>query len=301
MEETEKKDLSESRAFGIAVIALVYIAAAAGGIALGVLLPFGLWLNTLLADIAATVFVFIFSVALRNASVYDAYWSVQPIVILAACLAVSGASPAGLIIFVPVCVWGVRLTVNWAYTFKGLGAQDWRYTMLKEKTGAFYPIINFIGIHMVPTLVVWGCTLPAAYAVVLKPEINAGYIIFAALVLTSCVWQGIADAQMHVFRARGSGGFIREGLWKYSRHPNYLGEISVWWAVALASLCVQPDMWYLIFGAVANTLLFIFISIPLAEGHQSRKEGYEEYKRATRALLPLYKRSYTAEPEGETE
>ena len=63
-----------------------------------------------------------------------------------------------------VCFWGIRLTLNWAYTFTDLSHQDWRYTMLREKTGAFYPIINFVAIHMVPTIVVWGCVLPAAYA-----------------------------------------------------------------------------------------------------------------------------------------
>ena len=60
----------------------------------------------------------------------------------------------GVLLLVVVSFWAIRLTANWAYTFGNLTHQDWRYTMLHEKTGVFYPIINFVGIHMVPTLVV---------------------------------------------------------------------------------------------------------------------------------------------------
>ena len=57
----------------------------------------------------------------------------------------------------------VRLTVNWAYTFENLYHQDWRYTKLCNTTGKFYPFVNFFGIHMVPTLIVYLCVLHVAY------------------------------------------------------------------------------------------------------------------------------------------
>ena len=67
---------------------------------------------------------FLFSIIFRNASVYDPDWSVQPIVILSCFL--FGREISALTIF----IWGIRLTANWAYTFKGLNFQDWRYTLL---------------------------------------------------------------------------------------------------------------------------------------------------------------------------
>jgi steroid 5-alpha reductase family enzyme len=161
--------------------------------------------------------------------------------------------------------------------------------MLKEKTGAFYPLINFIGIHMVPTLVVYGCIVPAVYAVVNKLDLNVGCIAFLCISLASAAMQGAADVQMHKYRKNRNGAFIRNGLWKYSRHPNYLGEILMWWGVALAVICAAPDAWYLAMGALANTALFLTVSIPLADGRQSRKEGFFEYKKQTRMLLPIKK------------
>ena len=99
--------------------------------------------------------------------------------------------------------------------------------------------------------------------------------------------QTVSDLQMQRFRARGAGGIISEGLWKYSRHPNYLGEILMWWGVAIYSICLLGFRWYLILGAVLNNLMFLFISIPMADRRQSRKPGYEEYRQGKNHLVPI--------------
>ena len=91
------------------------------------------------------------------------------------------------------------------------------------------------------------------------------------------------------YRKNRNGAFMRAGFWKYSRHPNYLGEILMWWGVAISVVISAPDAWYLIAGAVANTVLFFAVSIPMADKRQSRKEGFAEYKRQTRMLLPIKK------------
>lgn len=287
-----------NRALSFVIVALVYVVAAACGVVSYVYIPLPLfWLKLLVADVIATVVTFVFSLIFRNASVYDPYWSVQPIVIVVAYAVTSKQlSVVQILPLVAVLLWGIRLTANWAYTFGGLQYQDWRYTMLHEKTGKAYPLINFAGIHLVPTLVVYGCVLPIAFNfeyasdIVLNTGKTVGIAIFFELSVGAMTMQGVADCQMHKYRKNRNGPFIRNGLWKYSRHPNYLGEIVMWWGVAGASLCVMPERWYLIAGAVANTLLFLCVSIPLADGRQSRKEGFAEYKKQTRMLLPIYKK-----------
>lgn len=271
------------------MVTLSYLLAAAVGVVSYHYLPFSFWINLLLADILATVVIFIFSVAFKNASFYDPYWSVQPIVILIAFACKHSLAGVRIFAFIATMVWGMRLTANWVYTFKDLNWQDWRYTMLKEKTGIFYPVINFVGIHLVPTLVVYGCILPAVFTLVYGGEVNAGSVLFFLLSLLAVLLQGAADTQMHRFKKSGRRGFIRDGLWKYSRHPNYLGELLMWWGVGLAAVCIMPHRWYLLAGAVANTLLFFFVSIPMADKKQSGKEGFAEYKKATRMLLPIKK------------
>lgn len=279
----------QSRILSFLVVIVIYLLAVIVGLAVYRKLPYDWWLNLLLADVASTVFTFAFSVLLGNASVYDPYWSVQPIVILVSFAVGRELTVVRLLLLVSVLLWGIRLTVNWAYTFGDLTHQDWRYTMLKEKTGAFYPFVNFVGIHLVPTLIVYGCTLPAVYAFLHEGAWNAGSIAFFCLSVGAAGMQGVADYQMHRYRKHRTGAFIRDGLWKYSRHPNYLGEILMWWGIAGSVLSVFPQAWYLAFGALANTVLFLTVSIPMADGRQSRKPGYADYQKQTHMLLPIKK------------
>lgn len=281
------RQLKQNRIASFIVVALVYIIATLIGIILYNALNYSWWISLLVADVVATMVTFIFSIIFGNASVYDPYWSVQPPVILISFATQCKLNAFGVLLIIVISFWAVRLTANWAYTFKNLEHQDWRYTMLKEKTGIFYPIINFVGIHMVPTLVVYGCVVPAVYALIHNLSANIGSIIFLCVSLIAATVQGVADIQMHKFRKNKNGVFIRVGLWKYSRHPNYLGEILMWWGVALSVIISAPNAWYLAVGAMCNTILFLTVSIPMADGRQSKKEGFAEYKTQTRKLLPI--------------
>ena len=284
------KKIKENRAVSFIVIFFVYVIAAAAGFCVYNALGLVWWLKLLIADIAAMVITFIFSVIFKNASVYDPYWSVQPIVILFACAVGKKLDLLRILLLIAVTFWGVRLTANWAYTFKGLDHQDWRYTMLKEKTGTFYPVINFIGIHLMPTLIVYGCILPACYAFQIDTEANLFCFIPFVISIGAVILQGTADIQMHRYRKNRTGNFMRTGLWKYSRHPNYLGEILMWWGVASMVCVACPDKWFLMSGALTNTILFLTVSIPMADNRQAAKDGFSEYKKQTRMLLPIKKR-----------
>lgn len=277
------------RSLSFLIIALVYVVAIAVGIIVFNALKLDLWLSLLIADVCSTVVTFAFSLIFKNASIYDPYWSVQPIVIVLCMALYTGLNAYGALLTIVVCIWGVRLTINWAYTFRGMAYQDWRYTMFKEKTGAFYPLINFFGIHLFPTLVVYACVLPIVYALALGAKLSVGSVLFLGLSLCAVALQGMADIQMHKFRKNGVGGFIRVGLWKYSRHPNYLGEILMWWGVALSFVCALPSFWYLASGALLNNLMFLVVSIPMADKRQARKQGFSDYKSKTRALFPIKK------------
>ena len=134
--------IKNNKLIGILLITAIYLMAAAIVIFVYSVLPFEVWAKLLAADVAATVFVFIFSMLFNNASVYDPYWSVQPVVIVT-CFAISSKmTTATLLVLISVIYWGVRLTSNWAYTFGGLGSQDWRYTKYQNETGRLYPFVN---------------------------------------------------------------------------------------------------------------------------------------------------------------
>lgn len=283
--------IKENKTLSILLIASIYIMAAALGLGVYMLMPFAFWAKLLIADIACTVFVFIFSMIFKNASVYDPYWSVQPIVIVVFFACGHMITLPSLLLLISIIYWGIRLTGNWAYTFGGLKHQDWRYTKFENESGKIYPLINLAGIHLMPTLIVYLCTLPAVFVIRNELSANAGSVIGMAVCIGAATLQLFSDVQMQKYRKSGENGLIRTGLWKYARHPNYLGEILMWWGVGIQAVSVMPDHWYLLAGALANTIMFFAVSIPLADKRQSQKPGYAEYKAATRSLLPIPKKA----------
>ena len=276
------------------IITLCYVLAATLGIWVFRTLRTSLWLSLMTADLIATFFIWMASLLFGNASVYDPYWSVQPPIILGLALVFLGQFNTGSILLVlAITFWGARLSANWMVTFPGLHQQDWRYDQLKDQSKGFFPLVSLFGIQIMPTLIVYACLLPGFYYLVLGGGMNLGVILGIAVIIGGTILELAADHQMQRFRKtrRSKVQLIRTGLWKYSRHPNYLGEISVWWGVYLVLLSTHPDLWYLGVGALANTCLFLFISIPLADKHlASYKEDYTVYRAETRMLLPIPKR-----------
>ncbi len=276
------------------LITLCYVLAAVIGIWVFNLLRSDFWLSLLIADLAATFFIWMTSLILNNASVYDPYWSVQPPIILALVLLFLGKPEIGSILLVlSIVFWGTRLSINWMITFPGLHQQDWRYDQLKQQSGRFFPLVNLFGIQVMPTLIVYACLLPGFYYLKLGGGMNIGVGIGLLLILGGALLELTADYQMQSFRkqAQDRTQLMRTGVWQHSRHPNYLGEITVWWGVYLVLLSIHPEYWVLGLGALANTCLFLFISIPLAEKRLATyKTGYASYRRETRILLPIPKK-----------
>ncbi len=109
-----------------------------------------------LADLTATIVVFAFSVAFRNSSFYDAYWSVAPPLLLGYWwLSGDGEFARVFVVAALVLTWAVRLTGNWARGWNGLDHEDWRYPKIRDATGRLYWPVSFLGIHLVPTVVVF--------------------------------------------------------------------------------------------------------------------------------------------------
>lgn len=279
---------------GLLVFLIVYIAAFIAGL-LSYLLFFNEKMDELLAlflaDTVSTVVVFIVGVIVGSASIYDPYWSVQTVFIyIPLMIKYNNFSVGAFIYLFAILFWSVRLTINFIKGFDDLSYIDWRYKMLKEKSGPFYQIVNFTGIHMFPTIVVFLASIPA-YLYIMNDMTFEPLNIIGLLIMTfATIIELVSDRDMRKFKEVRTSNkeIINIGLWKYSRHPNYFGEIMFWYGVALTFILSNIGMWYSIIGAVLNTLLFIFISVPMEENHlKEYKEGFEEYKKKN-VFLPIH-------------
>lgn len=277
-------DESGSRTSGLIRITIAYVVAlvvAAAWLAWGPRTTY-LWLDTLIADVLATVVIFGFSRRYRNSSFYDAYWSVIPPLLLVfwwwrgdlgigdvRCWAVA----------VVTVVWAIRLTANWVRSFPGLHHEDWRYARLRDSAGRWGPVADLFAIHLIPTLQVFLGMVPVYVAVTRVAPARAWLTVVAVVIgLGAVALETLADRQMREFaRDHRPGEVMDRGLWGWSRHPNYFGEFGFWLALWLFGVSASPaDAWWMALGVVAMLAMFEFASIPMMEQRSlARRPGYQ--------------------------
>jgi hypothetical protein len=198
--------VSKARSLGLVTVAYsIAIAVAAAWLTWGPRTG-QLWLDTLIADVLATLVVFVFSRAYRNSSFYDAYWSVVPPLLLFYWW--SRAAPAVdalrcWLLAIVVVLWAVRLTANWVYAFPGLHHEDWRYPMFKQRAGRWEILADLSAIHLIPTLQVFLGMVPA-YVAVTRPGPGWVWLSWVGFVvgIAAVALEFIADLQMHRFVAQ---------------------------------------------------------------------------------------------------
>ena len=254
-------------------------------------------IRILIADVFATVVIFLFSVGFKNSSFYDPYWSIVPVFIALYMIFQNDLTEfiRELLVAIVVGLWGLRLTANWLYSWKGLGHVDWRYTLLEKKSGRFFWVpVNFFGIHLAPTIIVFLACVPF-YSITVSGMHPINWLDFLAFIVgLASVWiEFQSDKELHRFRAirSDSSNILETGTWSWCRHPNYLGELGFWFSIFLFGVAAGEGLTLLaLSGPIIMLLLFVFISIPMIEQKLLEdKPGYQKYMSKTFTLLPVSK------------
>ena len=265
-----------SRLQSLAVVFATYIAVFVFGLFLTLYLPEGNSLSKLfLIVILLALFIFLFSFRFGNASMYDPYWSVIPLYMVSYwwynSLAITNYITWTVTLLI-VFVWSIRLTHNWARRWQGLTQQNWRYVLLQNKSGKWYLLVNFLGIHMFSTLLSWVACIPIAYIFTSNEPFSYLNWVGVGIAIAGIILEWVSDNQLRYFtKTTTSLQVLDSGLWAYVRHPNYVGEMLFWWGLYVMSVSLYTP-YYVALGALGITLIFIFISIPMMDKHmlQSR-------------------------------
>jgi steroid 5-alpha reductase family enzyme len=251
-------------------------------------------LAMLWAMVAATGVTFAASL-IGNGSVFDAYWSVIPPLVFLLVLQTGGGgwNPLTISMGVVLLAWAVRLTLNWARGWTGFPHEDWRYPKLYRESPLPRWLTMLLAVEIAPTIFIWLGCLPIVPATRVQ-EASLGPIGWLALAigLAATLIEWVADEQMRSFgRSKQPGDIMDRGLWRYSRHPNYFGELLLWFSLWLFALAADSASWWSGIGIVSMIGLFAFISIPLLEqrSHQ-RRPGFSEYAAKTSVLIPWFPR-----------
>ena len=245
----------------------------------------------LLAHVAMTVVCFIFSIIKKNSSVYDAFWSVIPFYFVGfwTFLYYDHMTLIHWTAFSVVSIWSWRLTLNWARSWSDFSHEDWRYIKLAKDTGKMYPAVNFLGIHLFPTLLVFAGMWPLFY--LLSNTIQINWLVYFGVIISllGIALEFIADNQLFAFRNRENPNtkeLLDTGLWGKMRYPNYLGEMLFWIGLFVMGLSFGAPI-YTGVGALAMCCLFLFISIPMKEERMmERRANFSDYQKRVPLLIP---------------
>lgn len=277
------------------IVTVAYLATFILGLFLMLYLPEGNSLSKLfLIDIFLTLFIFMFSFRFGNASIYGPYWSVIPAFIIGywwySTMAIPNY-PVWVVTSAIVLIWSIRLTHNWVRSWQGLQQQDWRHMLYQDKTGKWYLMVNFVGIHMLPTLLVWVACIPIAYIFTSNETFTVLNWVGVLVAVFGILLEIISDNHLRIFRKNSnSKEVLSSDIWNKLRHPNYLGEILFWWGLYMMSINVFTP-WYISSGAIGITILFVFISIPMMDKHLLQTRPlYAGYMLKVGGLLPKFRK-----------
>ena len=240
-------------------------------------------------------FVWIISVRLQDASVADTCWGLG-FVLLAwlYCVLSPALTPRSWLVAALTTLWGTRLSAHIFRRNHGKG-EDPRYQAMRATHGRAFWWRSLFTVFWLQGAILWFVALPVLVAV--RAARPAGLTAVDALgVLVFAVGFGfevVGDYQLARFRAVASnrGRVLDRGLWRYTRHPNYFGDATMWWGM-YAIAASTPYGWLTVLSPSVMTLLLMRVSgvTLLEDGLKASKPGYRAYIARTPAFFPWFPR-----------
>ncbi|HQF96217.1 MAG TPA: DUF1295 domain-containing protein, partial [Microthrixaceae bacterium] len=240
--------------------------------------------------VALMLVTWVVSLVLRNASIVDIVWGLGFVITAwVVRLTVDGNDARQWLLTAMATIWGLRLSIYLFVRNHGNG-EDFRYQAMRRKYGERFGVISLVTVFLLQGVIMWTVSLPLQLGQVRStPGVGVLAIIGVVVWLVGLAFESIGDAQLAAFKRDPSnrGKVMDQGLWRYTRHPNYFGDACVWWGIALVAAESRLGAWGLI-GAVVMTVFLRNVSgvTLLEKSLHKRREGYAEYVERTSPFVP---------------
>ena len=233
---------------------------------------------------------FVVSVIIERNDTADIAWGFGFIVAALTALVTNHNHKAiAIIAVILVAIWGLRLGIH--IGLRNLKKpEDQRYKIWRDTWGKWFYLRSYIQIFMLQGFLMFLVVFPVLVIENYADKNFSPLLIIGALIwVFGFVFESIGDKQLKKFLIdpKNKGQIMMSGLWKYTRHPNYFGEITQWWGLAVIALSCRHG-WIGLLGPITITFLILKVSgVPLLEEYYDNNPAYQEYKLKTSVLVPL--------------
>ena len=247
-------------------------------------------LGVALSILVVMIATWVLSLVLRNASIVDIAWGLGFVVVAWVSRFIGdGHADRSALLTAMVTIWGLRLALYLLWRNHGEG-EDFRYQSIRRRQGDSFPIRSLVTVFGFQGILILIVSLPVQLAATpADPGVGVLAIIGAILWGIGLFFETVGDAQLARFKANAdsAGKIMDQGLWRYTRHPNYFGDFCVWWGLFLVA-AESTDAWFGIIGPIVMTYMLIKVSgvAMLERGLMKRREGYAEYATRTPVFFP---------------
>jgi steroid 5-alpha reductase family enzyme len=239
--------------------------------------------------------LWIVSLVLRNSSIVDIFWGTGFVVVnwVYFALTPNGFPGRKWLMVTVVTIWGLRLSLYILWRNWGKG-EDFRYRKWREEAGGEWWWRSFFKVFLLQGLLLWIISAPLLAAQVSATPARLTVLDFVAILVWAIgfFFEAVGDWQMARFKAdpANKGKVMDRGLWRYTRHPNYFGEATMWWAYYLVALA--GGGFWTVFSPIVMTVLLLRVSgvALLEKSLKETKPKYKEYVETTSAFIPWFPR-----------
>lgn len=241
-----------------------------------------------IALLLAAVVFWVISLWRDDVSIVDSLWSLMFLLVaLVYSITSSNAGPREVLILVLVTLWALRLSVY--ITWRNHGKpEDYRYQEIRANNEPGFRYKSLYIVFVLQAVLAWVISLPLAGAI--SGQSDIGFLDYAgvALFLIGMFFESIGDMQLSRFRKdpENAGKVLDTGLWRYTRHPNYFGNFTLWWGFYL--LALSAGAWWTVVSPLLMTFLLLKVSgvAMLEKDIGERRPRYQQYIRRTNAFFP---------------
>lgn len=224
----------------------------------------------------------------RN-DVADIAWGLGYVLLCVYLFVTQPHASISLLLYVLVVCWGLRLSLHIYFRNKNK-TEDFRYRQWRQDWGKTFYWRSYLQVFLLQGFILLIIISPLLFATVQRSN-NWNVFTFVGLAcwLIGFYFQSVADYQLKLFikQRKSKNEIMQTGLWKYSRHPNYFGELMMWWGLFIIIIPMQGSVYFIISPLTISFLLLFVSGIPMLEKKYEGNSAFQSYKKRTNALLPL--------------